>query len=170
MRKVTLFSSYTGGVAVVLGLCPSWQPAAAGSDGWVPPWRDGLASSRVVAGPGNQFAQASGDEASAEVDPHSALFAVESYPSASQCAQCLATIDREWASSDLDQQIVVETAGLQVMGDDPGRPAADDQYATGLRYQIPLTNTWIRPADAMYGPLHSENDVAGPRMELRVKC
>ena len=69
----------------------------------------------------------------------------------------------------LDQQIVVELAGLQVMGGDSGRPAADDQYAVGLRYQIPLTNAWILRADAMYGLLTNADDIAGVRMELRLK-
>ena len=72
---------------------------------------------------------------------------------------------------DLDQQIVVEAAGLKVIGgpNEAGRPAVDDQFAIGARYQLPLSNAWILRADAMYGWLKNAPDIGGARVELRVK-
>ncbi len=72
---------------------------------------------------------------------------------------------------DLDQQIVVEVAGLGIIGDEnePGRPAPGNQMAFGLRYQLPLDNQWIFRADAMYGMLDEAEDIAGARVEIRVK-
>ena len=72
---------------------------------------------------------------------------------------------------DLDQQIVVEVAGFKTIGDDnePGRPAPGDQFAVGVRYQLPLDNQWILRADAMYGVLEEAPDIAGARVEIRVK-
>jgi hypothetical protein len=71
----------------------------------------------------------------------------------------------------LDQQIVLEVATVQVMGDDnvAGRPAAADQYAFGIRYQLPITDTWIIRADAMYGIRDRDEDIKGIRFELRRK-
>lgn len=71
----------------------------------------------------------------------------------------------------LDQQIVVEAATVQVIGGDlvPGRPARADQYALGLRYQIPLTNFLILRSDAIYGWRDKDANLAGARVELRVK-
>ncbi len=71
----------------------------------------------------------------------------------------------------LDRQIVVEVATVQVMGSDnePGRPAAGDEYAAGVRYQFPLSEAWILRADAMYGARVEEADIAGARLEIRRK-
>ena len=71
----------------------------------------------------------------------------------------------------LDQQLVVEAATVQVMGGDnaPGRAAAGDQYALGVRYQLPISTAWIARADAMYGWLDNAEDISGVRFELRRK-
>jgi len=72
---------------------------------------------------------------------------------------------------DLDQQIVVEIAAVQVLGgvNDPSRIAPGNQYGVGARYQIPLNHSWILRADAMYGWRGEIADVAGVRVELRYK-
>ncbi|MGH6719328.1 MAG: hypothetical protein ACREER_08410 [Alphaproteobacteria bacterium] len=71
----------------------------------------------------------------------------------------------------LDQQVVVEFATNQVMGSrgEPGRPAFDDEYAVGLRYQIPITKAWIVRADAIYGWRDGIADIRGARLEIRRK-
>lgn len=71
----------------------------------------------------------------------------------------------------LDQQFVVEIAGLQTMGRDnkPGRVAKGDQGAIGVRYQRPLSKSWIFRTDAIYGVRDGEDDLAGVRAELRLK-
>ena len=71
----------------------------------------------------------------------------------------------------LDQQIVVEAATVQIMGDELelGRPAPGDQYAIGIRYQLPLTQALILRADAMYGWRDAADDISGVRTELRLK-
>jgi hypothetical protein len=69
----------------------------------------------------------------------------------------------------LDQQIVVEGATVQVFGNPTGRPAKGDEYALGVRYQLPLTLDWIFRADAMQGWQINNKSVAGARAELRLK-
>ena len=71
----------------------------------------------------------------------------------------------------LDQQVVAEISSVQIMGDanNVGRAAVDDQYGFGLRYQLPISPSWIFRADAMYGIRTSDDDVAGVSAELRVK-
>ena len=71
----------------------------------------------------------------------------------------------------LDQQIVVELAALNVFGDadDLGRPSKDDEYALGLRYQLPVTSAWIVRADAMHGWRRNDDDIRGVRFEVRRK-
>jgi hypothetical protein len=71
----------------------------------------------------------------------------------------------------LDQQLVVEFATNQVIEGrgEPGRPAFDDEYALGVRYQIPITSAWIVRADAMYGFRDGVDDIRGARLELRRK-
>jgi hypothetical protein len=71
----------------------------------------------------------------------------------------------------LDQQVVAEISSVQIMGDanNVGRAAVDDQYGFGLRYQLPISPSWIFRTDAMYGIRTSEDDVAGVSAELRVK-
>ena len=68
----------------------------------------------------------------------------------------------------LEQQIIGEFAAVFPYGDRQG-PAQDPQFAWGLRYQRPLTNRLIIRADAMYGMLLDAPDIAGVRLELRVK-
>ncbi len=72
---------------------------------------------------------------------------------------------------DLNQQIVVEAAALQVIGAEnkPGRLARGDQYAIGFRYQIPITNAWIFRMDGIWGWLDEAPDVRGARFEVRRK-
>lgn len=71
----------------------------------------------------------------------------------------------------LDQQIVVEVASVQVLGgaNEIGRAARNDQYGFQIRYQRPITNAWIVRADAMYGSLKDDEDLAGVRFEVRRK-
>lgn len=68
-----------------------------------------------------------------------------------------------------DQQLVVEIAGLDVMGDDEGRPAKGAQVAGGFRYQVPLSNQWILRLDGMIGARDDEEDLSGIRLEFRMK-
>lgn len=72
-------------------------------------------------------------------------------------------------TDNFDQQLILELAALQTMGDDAGRNAVADQYGAGVRYQIPLNNAWILRADGMYGVLREVPDVHGARLELRHK-
>ncbi len=71
----------------------------------------------------------------------------------------------------LEQQIVLEVASVQVIGDanEIGRAARNDQYGIQLRYQRPFAKGWIVRADAMYGFLNDEEDLAGARLEFRRK-
>ncbi|MEM8843150.1 MAG: hypothetical protein AAGD47_15390 [Pseudomonadota bacterium] len=68
----------------------------------------------------------------------------------------------------LEQQIVAEVAAVFPYDDRQG-PAKDPQFGWGLRYQRPLTNRLIFRADAMYGLLLDDQDIAGVRAELRLK-
>ncbi len=69
----------------------------------------------------------------------------------------------------LEQQIVVEFATVQVMEDLADRVARDDQYALGVRYQRPLSVSWIFRADAIAAHRKDDDDLYGVRMELRKK-
>jgi hypothetical protein len=71
----------------------------------------------------------------------------------------------------LDRQLVIEAATVQIMGSDNevGRAAINDQYALGVRYQHPITPAWIVRADAMYGLLKDADDISGARIEFRRK-
>ncbi len=71
----------------------------------------------------------------------------------------------------LDQQIVVEAATVQPIGGDAvvGRAAQGSQYALGVRWQLPIAQTWIVRADAMYGWLENVDDIGGARLEIRRK-
>ncbi|MCA9184589.1 MAG: hypothetical protein KDA99_03190 [Planctomycetales bacterium] len=66
-------------------------------------------------------------------------------------------------------QLILEAAMLQTRGNDPNRNAKGDQYALGMRYQIPINWAWLVRMDAMYGWRDDEADLAGARMELRWK-
>ncbi|MBI3881736.1 MAG: hypothetical protein HY301_16930 [Verrucomicrobia bacterium] len=71
----------------------------------------------------------------------------------------------------LKQQIVLEAAMVRIMGGERafGRPAKGDQYGLGIRYQLPLTQSWILRADAMIGWRDADQDLAGARIEMRYK-
>jgi hypothetical protein len=69
----------------------------------------------------------------------------------------------------LDQQIILETATVQVMDDANNRVAKGAEYGVGVRYQLPLNHSWILRADAMYGWRDANTDIAGTRVELRYK-
>lgn len=71
----------------------------------------------------------------------------------------------------LDQQLVFEAAALQIIGDEnePGRPARGNEYGVGVRYQRPLNHWLILRGDAMYGWREADEEIAGVRVELRVK-
>ncbi len=72
-------------------------------------------------------------------------------------------------TNNFDQQLILEMAALQTMGDAAGRNAPGDQYGVGMRYQIPLSNAWILRTDAMYGFLRETPDIHGFLLELRHK-
>lgn len=69
----------------------------------------------------------------------------------------------------LDQQIVVEAATVQVMGQARDRAARGDQYALGARYQLPLDKAWIVRADAMGAIRENDENLFGVRLEIRRK-
>ena len=71
----------------------------------------------------------------------------------------------------LDQQVVVEVAGLGVRENDnePGRAARGPQYGAGIRYQIPLTDSLIFRVDAIAARRDRDDDLLGVRSELRIK-
>lgn len=71
----------------------------------------------------------------------------------------------------LDQQIVAEFAAVQAIGPDDSRKrnGRGDEYAIGLRYQLPLDKAWLLRADAMYGWRTNDENLAGARLEIRRK-
>jgi len=71
----------------------------------------------------------------------------------------------------LDQQIVVEVAGLETFGPDNklGRVARGHQVALGVRYQKPLSKRWIFRTDGILGARENDDDLAGVRVEMRMK-
>jgi hypothetical protein len=71
----------------------------------------------------------------------------------------------------LDRQLVVEAATVQIIGDEfePGRTAVADQFGFQIRYQQPFAPGWIIRADAMYGVLEEKDDLSGVRLEVRRK-
>ncbi|MEM9410680.1 MAG: hypothetical protein AAGA30_06175 [Planctomycetota bacterium] len=69
-------------------------------------------------------------------------------------------------AQDFSQQLILETAAV-FRNDDSN--LAGDQYGVGMRYQIPLSNSWIFRTDAMYGFFRNDYDDHGVRMELRKK-
>ncbi|MGI9437977.1 MAG: hypothetical protein ACR2Q4_24615, partial [Geminicoccaceae bacterium] len=72
---------------------------------------------------------------------------------------------------DLQQQLVVEVAAERNLSDisDGFDEIVGNQYAAGLRYQIPLSNAWLLRADAIYALKEDEDDAFGLRTELRWK-
>ncbi len=69
----------------------------------------------------------------------------------------------------LNQQIVVELATVQTMGNQADRVARGDQYALGIRYQRPLSKSWIVRADAIAADRENDDNLYGMRVELRKK-
>ena len=70
----------------------------------------------------------------------------------------------------LNQQLVVEAAMVQLMDEfNPLGKALGDQYAIGIRYQRPLSKTWIIRADAIRGWQDNREDIVGVRVEIRRK-
>lgn len=68
----------------------------------------------------------------------------------------------------LDQQIVVEAATVQQYGEQAN--INGDQYALGVRWQLPISKAWIIRADAMYGFRGGgDDDIGGVRFEVRRK-
>ncbi len=70
----------------------------------------------------------------------------------------------------LDQQLVVEGATVQTNSrSNAVRVARGDEYALGVRYQLPLTKAWIVRADAMYGWRTADENLGGARLAIRRK-
>lgn len=69
----------------------------------------------------------------------------------------------------LEQQIVVEAATVQTMGNPANRTTRGDQYGVGARYQRNLTKAMLFRADAMYGWRENDVNIAGVRTEFRWK-
>jgi hypothetical protein len=70
---------------------------------------------------------------------------------------------------DFSQQLILETAFLQVFGDEDTRNAPGNQYGVGARYQIPVTNASLIRFDVMQGWLDDTGDVSGAKVEYRWK-
>ena len=70
---------------------------------------------------------------------------------------------------ELNRQIVIEVATVQVTGNASNRIAKGAQYALGARYQVPLDNAWIFRADAIAAELEKASNINGIRFELRRK-
>lgn len=68
----------------------------------------------------------------------------------------------------LDQQLVFEVATVQPFEND-GIGAKEAQYGFGIRYQIPITRSWLFRADATYQIKEDGEDNFGFRTELRSK-
>ena len=71
----------------------------------------------------------------------------------------------------LDQQLLFEVATVIPFGDQiAGIGAEDNQYALGVRYQVPLNKAWLFRADATYQIIEgADEDNFGIRSELRRK-
>ena len=67
-----------------------------------------------------------------------------------------------------DQQLVFEVATVQPFEND-GIGAKEAQYGFGVRYQIPITRSWLFRADATYQIQEDGEDNFGFRTELRSK-
>jgi hypothetical protein len=69
----------------------------------------------------------------------------------------------------LEQQVVGEVATVQPAGSSVGRIAKGQEYALGLRYQIPITERFIFRADGIWARRVNDKNVAGIRSEFRWK-
>jgi hypothetical protein len=72
-------------------------------------------------------------------------------------------------SPNFRDQLILETAVLQVMDDSASRIAPGDQYGVGARYQVPISNCSLIRFDVMHGWLNGADDVSGVRAEYRWK-
>lgn len=70
---------------------------------------------------------------------------------------------------DLSRQLVLEVAALQTTGEPFERIAQDDQYGFGLRYQQKLNHFMVLRFDGIYADRGVEDDLAGVRVEWRIK-
>ncbi|MCA9263927.1 MAG: hypothetical protein KDA60_08745 [Planctomycetales bacterium] len=96
---------------------------------------------------------------------------ITGYPSLDPTAQNTwgAAVGVNLLGPDFRHQLVAELATVQVFGDASERNASGDQYAVGLRYQMPINNAWLVRFDAMHGLLEDSPDITGARAELRCK-
>lgn len=81
----------------------------------------------------------------------------------------------------LNQQLVIELSTVQILKNElaadtsTGEPAVDRQtatgaeYAVGVRYQIPLSRSWIFRTDGILAERLNESNLASVRFELRYK-
>ncbi len=67
------------------------------------------------------------------------------------------------------QQLMVEGAVLQTIGDSPTRNAPGDEYGVGVRYQVPISNATLLRFDVMHGWIDGADDISGARAEYRWK-
>ncbi|MEQ9121128.1 MAG: hypothetical protein RIM80_00975, partial [Alphaproteobacteria bacterium] len=67
--------------------------------------------------------------------------------------------------------LVVEASTVQMLegNNQPGQPAQGPQYGLGFRYQVPVTDRVILRADGIYGIRENLDNIAGARVEVRVK-
>jgi hypothetical protein len=87
-------------------------------------------------------------------------------PSASNTAG--GSIGIDLIGADLDRQLLLELSYLTPHGDGSA-VAPYDQYATGARYQFPISHRSLLRFDTMYGWRRGIDDVYGLRMEYRWK-
>ncbi len=69
-------------------------------------------------------------------------------------------------AQDFSQQLILEFASV-FRGE--ASDLAGDQYGIGMRYQLPLSNSWIFRTDATYGFFRNDSDDFGMRFEMRKK-
>lgn len=69
----------------------------------------------------------------------------------------------------LDQQLVVEWAWTQPLGDAANRTLVGNENAWGIRYQRPIDKRWIFRTDLMAANRDNSTPVSGVRFEIRAK-
>ncbi|TWU55116.1 hypothetical protein Poly59_14120 [Rubripirellula reticaptiva] len=87
-------------------------------------------------------------------------------PTASDTAG--ASLGVDLIGDDLNRQLLLEVSYLTPHGD-KNAAVPDDQFATGTRYQFPISNWSLLRFDMMYGWRRGLEDVYGTRMEYRWK-
>jgi hypothetical protein len=80
-----------------------------------------------------------------------------------------AAIGVDLLSPNFRDQLILETAALEVTDDPASRAAPGSQYGVGARYQVPISNCSLIRFDVMHGWLNGEDDVSGARVEYRWK-